>query len=135
MRHSGRRHAVPRHLVWLLRTVSRPSPERIPGSAQGTRVPRSRHNRWHRRQPVMYRRESMAYVRCTMGVLPPLSVLPALFLFLFFSEAIRETGPAALLWTAPAILGSALMIAWAAESAQFFMAQGFALAILALLQT
>jgi cation:H+ antiporter len=46
-----------------------------------------------------------------------------------------ETGPWAILWTAPAILASSLMIAWAAESAQFFIAQGFALAILAWLQT
>jgi len=39
------------------------------------------------------------------------------------------------MWTAPAILLSAMLIAWAAESAQFFVAQGFALAILAWLQT
>ena len=36
---------------------------------------------------------------------------------------------------APAILLASVMIAWAAESAQFFIAQGFALAILAWLQT
>lgn len=40
-----------------------------------------------------------------------------------------------MLWAAPAILVAALMIAWAAESAQYFVAQGFALAILAWLQT
>jgi cation:H+ antiporter len=40
-----------------------------------------------------------------------------------------------ILWTAPAILLASLMIAWAAESAQFFMAQGFALVILAWMQT
>ena len=39
------------------------------------------------------------------------------------------------LWAAPAILLAAMLIAWAAESAQFFIAQGFALAILAWLQT
>jgi cation:H+ antiporter len=39
------------------------------------------------------------------------------------------------LWAAPAILVAAMLIAWAAESAQFFVAQGFALAILAWLQT
>jgi cation:H+ antiporter len=44
-------------------------------------------------------------------------------------------GPGSLFWTAPAILAAAMMIAWAAESAQFFMAQGVALAILAWLQT
>ena len=40
-----------------------------------------------------------------------------------------------MLWAGPAILVSAIAIAWAAESAQFFIAQGFALAILAWLQT
>jgi cation:H+ antiporter len=39
------------------------------------------------------------------------------------------------LWTAPSILLASLLIAWAAESAQFFIAQGVALAILAWLQT
>ncbi len=43
--------------------------------------------------------------------------------------------PGTALWATPAILGAALLIAWAAESAQFFVAQGFALAILAWLQT
>jgi cation:H+ antiporter len=50
-------------------------------------------------------------------------------------EGIRETSPATVLWAAPAILAAALVIAWAAESSQFFIAQGFALAILAWLQT
>lgn len=48
---------------------------------------------------------------------------------------IMQIGPEAALWAAPAILLSAVLIAWAAESAQFFIAQGFALAILAWLQT
>jgi cation:H+ antiporter len=39
------------------------------------------------------------------------------------------------LWTFPSILLSAFIIAWAAEAAQFLMAQGLALAILAWLQT
>src|SRR6476646_5706106 len=39
------------------------------------------------------------------------------------------------LWTFPAILLSSFVIAWAAEAAQFLMAQGLALAILAWLQT
>ena len=47
----------------------------------------------------------------------------------------RAGQPYAVLWTAPAILLAAMLIAWAAESAQFFIAQGFALAILAWLQT
>jgi cation:H+ antiporter len=48
---------------------------------------------------------------------------------------IMRVGPDTALWAAPAILLAAMMIAWAAESAQFFIAQGFALAILAWLQT
>src|SRR5579864_7910664 len=51
------------------------------------------------------------------------------------ATAIPMVGPGSLFWTAPAILAAAMMIAWAAESAQFFMAQGVALAILAWLQT
>ena len=39
------------------------------------------------------------------------------------------------LWTAPLIIGSAFLIAWGAEAAQFMMSQGLALAILAWLQT
>ena len=49
--------------------------------------------------------------------------------------AIPEADPSSVFWTAPAILVAAMLIAWAAESAQFFIAQGFALAILAWLQT
>ena len=48
---------------------------------------------------------------------------------------IEEVGPWSALWTAPSILIAAMLIAWAAESAQFFIAQCFALAILAWLQT
>src|SRR5579872_3180869 len=43
--------------------------------------------------------------------------------------------PSSILWTAPSILVAAMLIAWAAESSQFFIAQGFAVAILAWLQT
>jgi cation:H+ antiporter len=39
------------------------------------------------------------------------------------------------LWTFPSIIGSAVVIAWAAEAAQFLISQGMALAILAWLQT
>jgi cation:H+ antiporter len=49
--------------------------------------------------------------------------------------AIPPASPHSVLWTAPSILAAAMLIAWAAESAQFFIAQGFALAILAWLQT
>lgn len=56
-------------------------------------------------------------------------------LLLLSAMPIRELGPTAVLWTAPAILVAAMLIAWGAESAQYFIAQGFALAILAWLQT
>jgi cation:H+ antiporter len=52
-----------------------------------------------------------------------------------FAAPLRETGPSTILWTAPAIIASAMMIAWAAESSQYFIAQGLALAILAWMQT
>jgi cation:H+ antiporter len=68
-----------------------------------------------------------------MGLLPLPSAHP--FLFLLFVEPLREASPSTALWAAPAILIASLMIAWAAESSQFFIAQGFALAILAWLQT
>jgi cation:H+ antiporter len=38
-------------------------------------------------------------------------------------------------WTFPSIIGAALTIAWGAESAQFLVSQGFALTMLALIQT
>ncbi len=44
-------------------------------------------------------------------------------------------GAGAALWTFPSVLGSAILIAWAAEAAQFLVSQGLALAILAWLQT
>ncbi len=70
-----------------------------------------------------------------MALLPRRSAFPIFFAFLFFAVPLRETGPSTIFWTAPAILISALMIAWAAESSQYFIAQGLALAILAWLQT
>ncbi|HEY7338512.1 MAG TPA: hypothetical protein VH639_26735 [Bryobacteraceae bacterium] len=65
----------------------------------------------------------------------PPTLIPFSFLLFFAASGIQQRGPAAILWTAPAILAAALMIAWAAESAQFFISQGFALAILAWMQT
>jgi cation:H+ antiporter len=62
------------------------------------------------------------------------SVTPPL-IALFAAIPIMEVGPGAALWAGSAILIAAMLIAWAAESAQFFVAQGFALAILAWLQT
>lgn len=68
-------------------------------------------------------------------MLPPATVQAPAFLFALAAMEIVRVGPETALWTTPAILLAAMMIAWAAESAQFFMAQGFALAILAWLQT
>ncbi len=56
-------------------------------------------------------------------------------LLLAAEPSIRERSPVTILWAAPAILLAAMVIAWAAESAQFFVAQGVALAILAWMQT
>ena len=60
---------------------------------------------------------------------------PVCALLILSAGAIPMAGPGSLLWAGPGILAAAMLIAWAAESAQFFMAQGFALAILAWLQT
>jgi cation:H+ antiporter len=46
-----------------------------------------------------------------------------------------SASPLSALWTFPSVLVSALLIAWAAESAQFLISQGLALAILAWVQT
>lgn len=54
---------------------------------------------------------------------------------LFFA-AVSAPGKAIhALWTCPSILFASFMIGWGAEAAQYFMSQGLALAILALLQT
>ncbi|HEV2689579.1 MAG TPA: hypothetical protein VGV35_13545, partial [Bryobacteraceae bacterium] len=66
--------------------------------------------------------------------MPKAITLGALFLFAAV-PTIQEQSPQTILWAAPAILIAAMIIAWAAESAQFFIAQGFALAILAWMQT
>ena len=56
--------------------------------------------------------------------------------FLLTGETSLQAGsPWAVLWAGPGILVASLMIAWGAEAAQFFLAQGIALAVLALLQT
>jgi cation:H+ antiporter len=57
------------------------------------------------------------------------------FLFWAVAPEFNERSPQTILWAAPGILLASMLIAWAAESAQFFVAQGVALAILALLQT
>ncbi|MBI2933238.1 MAG: hypothetical protein HYY16_16455 [Planctomycetes bacterium] len=54
----------------------------------------------------------------------------------FLASLVAGTGKAIhAVWTAPAVLLSAFLIAWGAEAAQFLMSQGLALAILAWLQT
>src|SRR5580700_9265824 len=58
----------------------------------------------------------------------------AVFLFAAL-PTIPEASPQTILWAAPSILIAAMLIAWGAETAQFFIAQGFALAILAWMQT
>lgn len=65
----------------------------------------------------------------------PKGVYPASAFALLATMEIAHVGPETAFWATPAILGAAMLIAWAAESAQFFIAQGFALAILAWLQT
>src|SRR5579859_2278299 len=62
-------------------------------------------------------------------------ITPVCALLLLAVVPIRALPPSAVVWTAPSILLAAMLIAWAAESAQFFVAQGFALAILAWMQT
>jgi len=46
-----------------------------------------------------------------------------------------KASPLSALWTFPSIVVSSFMIAWAAESAQFYISQGLSLAILAWVQT
>ncbi len=56
--------------------------------------------------------------------------------FPIVSAVASATGAAwSALWTFPSMLASAFLVAWAAEAAQFLVAQGLALALLAWLQT
>jgi cation:H+ antiporter len=57
------------------------------------------------------------------------------FALLAVGVPLGQISPWAALWTTPCILIASVLITWGAESAQFYVAQGFALAILALLQT
>src|SRR6185437_11569435 len=57
------------------------------------------------------------------------------FVLLLFAVPLSQSSPWAALWTTPCILIASVLITWGAESAQFFVAQGFALAILAWMQT
>ena len=58
------------------------------------------------------------------SITKPFAAFPALF-----------QGAGAAAWTFPSVLASAMLIAWAAEAAQFLISQGLALAMLAWLQT
>jgi len=57
------------------------------------------------------------------------------FVALAQSAVSATSGALSALWTFPSMLGSAFIIAWAAEAAQFLISQGLALALLAWLQT
>ena len=59
----------------------------------------------------------------------------SIWVALLVSTSLAHESPWAFLWTAPILLFASVLIAWAAESAQYYIAQGFALAILAWLQT
>ncbi|MDQ2870276.1 MAG: sodium:calcium antiporter [Acidobacteriota bacterium] len=50
-------------------------------------------------------------------------------------EGATPGSPLSALWTFPAMIGSAFLVAWGAEAAEFLMSQGLALAVLALVQT
>jgi cation:H+ antiporter len=50
-------------------------------------------------------------------------------------ESAAPGSPLAALWTFPAMIGSAFLVSWGAEAAEFLMSQGLALAVLALVQT
>ena len=76
----------------------------------------------------LFRKASFNGVKESAGSMPVFALLLAV-------PVIQHMEPSAALWAAPSILLAAMLIAWAAESAQFFIAQGFALAILAWLQT
>lgn len=61
---------------------------------------------------------------------------PASLISVGLAAAVSKVGNAAsALWTFPSIIGAAMLIAWAAEAAQFLISQGMALALLAWLQT
>jgi cation:H+ antiporter len=66
---------------------------------------------------------------------PPQAFIGAALLLVVAGSPLSNSGPWAVLWTTPCILIASLLITWGAESAQFFVAQGFALAILAWMQT
>lgn len=66
---------------------------------------------------------------------PPLQSPVLAGCLLLAAVPVAHASPAATVWTTLCILTASMLITWGAESAQFFVAQGFALAILALMQT
>src|SRR4030088_1135856 len=50
-------------------------------------------------------------------------------------ETATPGSPLSAVWTFPAMIASAFLVAWGAEAAEFLMSQGLALAVLALVQT
>jgi cation:H+ antiporter len=57
------------------------------------------------------------------------------WLFAVELDKVPAGSPLGALWTFPAMIGSAFLVAWGAEAAEFLMSQGLALAVLALVQT
>jgi cation:H+ antiporter len=55
--------------------------------------------------------------------------------FLLSEQSLEASSPWVVLWSGPGVLIASILIAWGAEAAQYFIAQGIALAVLALLQT
>ncbi len=65
----------------------------------------------------------------------PAAASSTVFAFVLFAVPLYHSSPWTALWTTPCILIASVLITWGAESAQYFVAQGFALAILAWMQT
>lgn len=86
----------------------------------------------------LYHVYPLYYLKLT-GLPPRINRQPQLFAcsfaLLLIAEPLARSSPLSALWTVPCILVASIVIAWGAEAAQFFIAQGFALAILAWMQT
>lgn len=84
-----------------------------------------------RRDPTYVALDPMPLITVLKSAVKPIAAGVA-----FAQQAALAAGAAtSALWTFPSVLGSAMLIAWAAEAAQFLVSQGLALAILAWLQT
>ena len=87
---------------------------------------------WARLKALHAGQESGGPQPTAYSLQPAFLLAPALFLLV---TPLEPGAPLNALWTFPAVLLASLLLAWAAESAQFFVAQGLALALLAWLQT